>query len=155
MTTAFSGGNASARARTRCHKFHFQSRRCRDKLTCLLPPSWSALTPSSNKSQSLEDMCHRTHVMSRNMRSLLRACVLFLNLRKEKGTATEADLGARSLGICSKEVEVSAARWVGRWVQRRQQQWEMQRNTNCCSANGMGSKLPCLTHSVTCRSLAN
>ena len=97
MTTAFSGGNASARARTRCHKFHFQSRRCRDKLTCLLPPSWSALTPSSNKSQSLEDMCHRTHVMSRNMRSLLRACVLFLNLRKEKGTATETDLGARSL----------------------------------------------------------
>ena len=58
--------------------------------------------------------------MSRNMRSLLRACVLFLNLRKEKGTATEADLGARSLGICSKEqeveVEVSAARSLGRSV---------------------------------------
>ena len=52
--------------------------------------------------------------MSRNMRSLPRACVLFLNLRKEKGTATEADLGARSLGICSKEEEeVSAARSVG------------------------------------------
>ena len=57
--------------------------------------------------------------MSRNMRSLLRACVLFLNLRKEKGTATETDLGARSLGICSKEqeeVEVSAARSLGRSV---------------------------------------
>ena len=74
--------------------------------------------------------------------ALLRACVLFLNLRKEKkGIAFPPDLGARSLGICSKEVEVevSAALALGRWVQRRQQQWEMQRNTNCCSANGMGS----------------
>ena len=47
--------------------------------------------------------------------ALLRVCVLFLNLRKEKkGIACPPDLGARSLGICSKEEEeVSAARSVG------------------------------------------
>ena len=68
--------------------------------------------------------------MSRNMR---RACVLFLNLRKEKkgiaGTAT--DLGARSLGIEEEEEEEEVS--FGR------QQWGMQRNTNCCSG-GNGRK---------------
>ena len=87
----------------------------------------------------VENMGPRTHVMSRNMR---RACVLFLNLRKEKkgiaGTAT--DLGARSLGIEEEEEQEEVS--FGR------QQWGMQRNTNCCSGGRegrRGSRLDLLT----------
>ena len=116
MTTAFSGGNAST-ARTRCHKFHFQSRRCRDKLTCLL-----RLGPHTHRariSPTRSKMCGTEHMSCRGgTRAPPRMRALPQSPKGEEGDRLPARpwrslfrhllKGGGGGGLC---------RSLGRWVQ--------------------------------------